>query len=601
MDALIAVSTLPFLPVVPASRSLSVAPEAVAPPRIRTNRAAHRKRRTRISPESGPNGSRLHIPTLANGIQWLSLVAAGVLLLVENRRLWFIGDDWDFLAQRGLTTHTSNGTFSIWMPHNEHWSTLPILLWRALFSLFGVDHYVLYALPVIVAHLVLVRVLWRFMLRHQVDVWVAVGASVIFAFLGTAWEDLAWAFQIGFVGSTLLGVLAFIATESSSRSHFWRWVPIVWLLAVGSLMCSMIGVPMVATCGLLSLVLSGFKRAVIIVSVPAGIFLWWYAAIGHVGSSTGPNVSPSDIVRLLPDFVWTGLSNSLGESLGGGVLAGSAALVVLIIWTVARGRRQFSIAAPTALAFGALVLYVVIGIGRVKFGVSEALASRYIYTSVALLLPLIALAITDIVRFKIVRPLLVAGLAAVLMVNVIDLNNGAAARYAQTSQDHRLVNAAAWLVIHGSPYKGSYPSGFEGITAGEFARLALDGKLPVSPPKPIVAHIVTELMAVSVSADRKFPIATSFRVASESNGCVQSPPVGYVPIPMSSPGVSVRLLTKTPTSVRATLLWPGDNGANPWTDSVPIASSSTWLNIPAVDGIQTVYLGNTGEQIVLCK
>ena len=38
------------------------------------------------------------------------------------RRLWFVGDDWDFLLARGASFH------DLMRPHNEHWSAVPLVV-----------------------------------------------------------------------------------------------------------------------------------------------------------------------------------------------------------------------------------------------------------------------------------------------------------------------------------------------------------------------------------------------------------------------------------------------------------------------------------------
>src|SRR5450830_1294346 len=62
------------------------------------------------------------------------LVAAGVLLVQSARQLWFFADDWEFLLTRGTVPGKDLGLFT---PHNEHWSTIPILVFRAIFAVFG--------------------------------------------------------------------------------------------------------------------------------------------------------------------------------------------------------------------------------------------------------------------------------------------------------------------------------------------------------------------------------------------------------------------------------------------------------------------------------
>src|SRR5580658_4804361 len=74
-------------------------------------------------------------------IHFLTLVSAGVFLIVEASRNWFFLDEWDFLAYRGVHL----GRRGIFYPHNEHWVTIPLLVWRGIFNIVGVRDYWLYA------------------------------------------------------------------------------------------------------------------------------------------------------------------------------------------------------------------------------------------------------------------------------------------------------------------------------------------------------------------------------------------------------------------------------------------------------------------------
>ena len=89
----------------------------------------------------------------------VGLLVAGAILVAFARRLYFFGDDWDYLLNRGTSA------IGLFAPHNEHWSTLPILLFRGLFATFGLDHYLPYALPVIVTHLVLSALVYLVLVR----------------------------------------------------------------------------------------------------------------------------------------------------------------------------------------------------------------------------------------------------------------------------------------------------------------------------------------------------------------------------------------------------------------------------------------------------
>ena len=125
-----------------------------------------------------------------------------------DRDLWFFGDEWDFLVRRGLTYGPANPR-SIWFPHNEHWSTLPILLWRGLYNTFHLSSYWPYLVPLLLTGIGVMHVTWRLCRRAGVEIWVATAAVGLLGFLGAGAEDLTSAFQIGFVASVLFGLLAF--------------------------------------------------------------------------------------------------------------------------------------------------------------------------------------------------------------------------------------------------------------------------------------------------------------------------------------------------------------------------------------------------------
>ena len=249
-----------------------------------------------------PPPAEISAPDRSSAIaKWVfagALVGTGIFLLVGFTRLWFSLDEWDFLAHRGLRL-TNMGIF---YPHNEHWVTIPLLVWRGIFNIVGVRDYWLYALPLILAHLATVYLLWRFMLRHQVEMWTATFLAVAFAVVGVGSQNLIFAFQLTFVGSVAFGMLAIDAIETDRT-----WLAPLWL--VGSLMCSDIGIPMIVACGLVALAQRKLREAAIAVGPPIFIFLVWYLAIGYHGSASNSTSVKFDLGGL-SSYVWTGLTSS---------------------------------------------------------------------------------------------------------------------------------------------------------------------------------------------------------------------------------------------------------------------------------------------------
>ena len=69
-----------------------------------------------------------------------ALVGAFLLYaIVGHRHYWFWHDEWDFLVTRdGADLH------DLLRPHNEHWSTVPILFYRLVWRVFGLKSYAPY-------------------------------------------------------------------------------------------------------------------------------------------------------------------------------------------------------------------------------------------------------------------------------------------------------------------------------------------------------------------------------------------------------------------------------------------------------------------------
>lgn len=224
------------------------------------------------------------------------LVAAGVLLVQSARQLWFVGDDWDFLLYRETVPGTDAGLFT---PHNEHWSTIPILVFRAIFAVFGVRHYLPYALPVIAAHLGVVALMYLLLVRFGTSRWVAVAVSLFLAFLGAGAENTLWDFQIGFVGSVFFGLLALWLFDRHEQLGWGIFV--VWVAVVLALMCSGIALAMLGALCVHAAARRGLVRAAVVASVPFAVYAAWYFEWGRL--ALPPAVSnPWDYLRV-PQYV----------------------------------------------------------------------------------------------------------------------------------------------------------------------------------------------------------------------------------------------------------------------------------------------------------
>lgn len=315
----------------------------------------------------------VHVASLAAILAFVTFCARGQ---------WFFGDEWDFISFRGIRgTHQ----FGLWMPHNEHWSTVPILLWRGIFHFVGISTYWPYMGLLFAAHLLCVHFLWQILRRIPgVPPVLAIAGAAVLGFYGGGWENLLWAFQIGFVGSLAfgLGMVAAIRGDGSRGR-----VAAVAVAAVVSLMMSGISVVMVGVVGITAFAKWGWRKA-LLVTAPAGVvYLAWFQRYAKPSLAMQDELhgTPGDI----PRFVVGGLGGTLGEAVdhrswGTYLLIG---LGVAVAWNARRWWRS----APEALAMGvgAVALYAVISQGR--GALPQPATSRYLYLSAGLMLPLVVL------------------------------------------------------------------------------------------------------------------------------------------------------------------------------------------------------------------
>src|SRR5262245_61661383 len=93
--------------------------------------------------DAGTPGTRRRVTSsqIALGVfvAWVA-IAVPVILLGVGSYYWFFRDDFSFLTGRD-----PGSLDDLFRPHaGTHWSTLPILVWHALYSVFGLRSYVPY-------------------------------------------------------------------------------------------------------------------------------------------------------------------------------------------------------------------------------------------------------------------------------------------------------------------------------------------------------------------------------------------------------------------------------------------------------------------------
>lgn len=335
-------------------------------------------------------------------------LGAFVVLTWLGLGLTFYSDEWAFIEGRALTDPST-----WWAPHNEHWSTIPIVVYRMIMELVGLRTYVPYLAVVHMLHVSGCAAVFV-LVRRRVGPYPALGASLITLLLGAGFENLFWGFQIGFVGSTAAGLWALVVLDDPPT--FARRIALGALLLVG-LASSGIGLVFLAIAGVVLLGRLAWRRSWVVLVVPAAAFSLWFVAIGNTGVGVHRSPLGLDTVVAIPAFVVGGFANAGGSAFGLGPTLGGAAIVVVLsmaVWKVARAGRQLPIVA-VACAVGIALQYTLIAVARA--GVTEGQVNYSRYTYMATLLLVVAIADTAAhVQLPSIHPRRLGVLVAALVV-----------------------------------------------------------------------------------------------------------------------------------------------------------------------------------------
>lgn len=326
------------------------------------------------------NGSRRPAITRRDGPFIVAALVAGSTLLYLGRSLTIWHDEWRSISFEG-------SGLDYLRPVNEHWSSFPLLLYRATFHFVELNSYIPYLAELIVLHVVAVAGAYTLM-RGRVGSFAATLLSLPLLVLGVGGENLFWAFQTGFVGSVLFGVWALVFVEHPGRG----WSALASGLLVASLMSSGIGLFFVVVVAGRTLVDPAHRMNVWTIVPPTLVYAAWHVTFGHdaVGD-TGELASLWEVAR----FTFRGAGYAVESMLGLDRLPTGGAVGVLIfaglgavaLRSVLKGQRG-------ALAVGCLSgiasMYLVIGVVRASLDYDYAVLNRYVYVAAFLLVLCVA-------------------------------------------------------------------------------------------------------------------------------------------------------------------------------------------------------------------
>jgi hypothetical protein len=328
---------------------------------------------TEDRPRHGPGRRQISLPH--RRLAWIALavllVAAAAFLYDETRGATFWFDEWEWtIGRRG------DDPDALLEPHNSHLSVVPILIYRALYTTFGLDVYGPYRLAVVLAHLGCVLLVFVYANR-RVGGFVALLAAASLLFLGPAWENILWPFQVGWLVSLAAGLGALLLVDRRDR----RGDVAASILLGLALASSGLGVPIALGLGVDVVWGRRRWRDAWVVGAPLAAYgVWWLiyqdtALLGRLVDVPGFVVdAASASVASLAGVAGDPVPRARGNLLSWGRPLAVVAMLVLVWRLVRLGRIP-----PRVLALLTVVLSFWIATELSRGAFSTAYESRYVY------------------------------------------------------------------------------------------------------------------------------------------------------------------------------------------------------------------------------
>jgi len=305
-----------------------------------------------VKPENRAGATRAALPTIVFGIASIVSVAT-ILSLVAHFTFW--GDEWDFWLNPPVAPS------DYFIPRNEHWSTVPYLIYRGVGASFGLRSYLPFMAPLLIAHVACAA---GILMLGRAS-WLATGIAVLVLFLGSGGEDLLWGWQVGFVLASALGVWAFVMLERG------RVKTAAGLLFVGVMTA---GIELAFLGAAVIYLLARRDRRVAWLGAPAAAYVIWYLAFGRSSIAAIQDPFTASSLLATPGFAAQGIVFALG---------GITGLNLAGVLTIPAFVRRIDPLVVAAVA-GILIEYVLIGLVRSHVGESSSVP-RYVYPAAALL------------------------------------------------------------------------------------------------------------------------------------------------------------------------------------------------------------------------
>jgi hypothetical protein len=319
--------------------------------------------------------------TKAGFIALAVVVAVAVaLVLYRTRTLWFFNDDWDTILRR-----RSLGV-GLFREHNGQFPPVPTAVYQIIIALFGTGSYLPFRIALVSAQASFGLVTFLYLRPRIGNVGGVLGVAFLL-FLGAAWEDLLFPYQVGWYIPLLTTVAALLLIDRGTRRAD-LGACLCMVVGVGS---SAVGLPVTVALGL-ELTLRRAWRRLWIPLVPLGLWGIWHLTSGDAGSGGGGNLSA---VGQVPGFVLRIAGTGAGALIGTDMDVGRVVAICVFVAAIAAmfARRAVPPRLVTVLTMP-LLFWASVGWTRPYLDGIAAITSRYILPSAVFVLLIIAETLT---------------------------------------------------------------------------------------------------------------------------------------------------------------------------------------------------------------
>ena len=367
------------------------------------------------------------------------------VMYLVGRSQWFIRDDWAFILTRNQIRAQVGWDEWLFLPTAGHWMTAPLLVYRGIENIFGIDSYWPFLAVNMALHIAVVFAVRALCRRAGVQPWTTTLVCAALLVFGAGWEDIVFAIQITY-GLSLLAFLLQLLLVDHDGPVDRRDLAGSVLAVIGTISSGFGGFFLVGIA--IFLILRRRWLALAVAVVPQALAqLWWWWAWG----SDSPEESTRSLAQV-PAYATRGVIATFEGLTGitaiGGVAAvaaigGIAAAVALgvALWRGPGWRAQSLL---LTLWLTTAVMFVGLASQRAGLGVDNAASSRYQYMGAMLIAPAFALAVDQLRRISfeaqaVGRILLVVA----IMLSLGSLRTNAAAWAARAADERHLLELIA--------------------------------------------------------------------------------------------------------------------------------------------------------------